>query len=699
MTDARLTEVKRGRNLKAYCDTHLQRCGGTYVCPACGSGNGQKHTPAFTLNVTKGIWHCFSCGSGGDLLDLIGIVEGVEGYKAQLDRACQFLGIQVEGSGANKGLASHGTTKNSSLPTGTHEPGMGEGNRPTAATVRDSRPARGEVPPHRQGTPDDHADQYQAGRRAEEERLSGWLDAFEQSDEAKDYVRTRGLASYGYRFGWDAKRRRLVIPWPGQSSPWYHIDRDVTGSSSHKYEKPRTDVVGPQPIFSIGWSREAGGTVVIVEGAFDAMAVHAIGFPRVIALCGSSSNAVIRCLMGYRDGVIVALDNDDTGREQGRRMMDALHAQGVAAVVLEWSGISGKDADEAFQAGDSNRALLLQALSGAADAVETEVRTAAAASPADDEVPSETLVDPSEVLQALRDGNGSGSPIPTGLASLDGILAGGLRRGLYVLGASSSFGKTTVSLQVADHIAAQGHPVLFVTVEQSAGELVAKSVSRLSRGVGGDAGVGISAYDVFTGCHASTLDASVSFYGATVAPFLRFMESRSRPTVAAVRAAADGLCRHFGRSPVVFVDYLQLLAPQDPHMSDKQALDMNVTGLRQLARDMDTPVWCVASINRSSYAGPVELDSFKESGGVEYGADVLMGLQPVGISEAVRRVRAAAERQLAGERMVEESKRSDPRHVELTILKNRNGIVTGSSKGLAFDYYPRTNIFVDLGTA
>ncbi|MBO5440949.1 MAG: hypothetical protein J6A09_00075, partial [Alphaproteobacteria bacterium] len=46
--------------------------------------------------------------------------------------------------------------------------------------------------------------------------------------------------------------------------------------------------------------------------------------------------------------------------------------------------------------------------------------------------------------------------IPTGFSELDKLLGGGLAPGLIVLGAISSLGKSTFSLQVAQNIAKQG---------------------------------------------------------------------------------------------------------------------------------------------------------------------------------------------------------------------------------------------------
>lgn len=70
--------------------------------------------------------------------------------------------------------------------------------------------------------------------------------------------------------------------------------------------------------------------------------------------------------------------------------------------------------------------------------------------------------------------------IPTGFAKLDSLLGGGLFAGLYVLGASSSLGKTTLTCQIANQIAATEKDVLIFSLEMARQEIIAKDISRLS---------------------------------------------------------------------------------------------------------------------------------------------------------------------------------------------------------------------------
>ena len=68
----------------------------------------------------------------------------------------------------------------------------------------------------------------------------------------------------------------------------------------------------------------------------------------------------------------------------------------------------------------------------------------------------------------------------TGFKLLDEELNGGIREGLYFIGAIPSLGKTTFTLQLADNIAKQNNKVIIFSLEQSRFELVSKAISRLT---------------------------------------------------------------------------------------------------------------------------------------------------------------------------------------------------------------------------
>jgi len=61
-------------------------------CPIHGSSSSQSRS--FSVNVRRGRYHCFRCGSEGNALELWSAVQGIRLYEATVE-LCQLLGQEV----------------------------------------------------------------------------------------------------------------------------------------------------------------------------------------------------------------------------------------------------------------------------------------------------------------------------------------------------------------------------------------------------------------------------------------------------------------------------------------------------------------------------------------------------------------------------------------------------------------------------
>jgi replicative DNA helicase len=162
--------------------------------------------------------------------------------------------------------------------------------------------------------------------------------------------------------------------------------------------------------------------------------------------------------------------------------------------------------------------------------------------------------------------------------------------------------------------------------------------------------------------------------------------------VADIWTAAERIAEHDGKSPIIFIDYLQLLAAPAGHEreTDKRIVDLNMLALRQMARELNTCVVVISSLNRAAYNGTVSLESFKESGSVEYSSDVLLGLQPEKMEEKTEdKAEATAKR--TAKQIMRDFKATEKRRCELCVLKNRNGGLP--RYGVPLEYDALTNTF------
>jgi replicative DNA helicase len=268
-------------------------------------------------------------------------------------------------------------------------------------------------------------------------------------------------------------------------------------------------------------------------------------------------------------------------------------------------------------------------------------------------------------------------------------LTGGLYPGLYVLGAISSLGKTTFSHQLADQIAEAGHDVLFFSMEQSRLELATKSITRYMARE--DLPGAVSSLRIRKGYLPEKVQAAVEGYKEAVADRMNIVEGNFDTDVGYIgdyikRYAERNQCR-----PVVFVDYLQVLKPTEDKANRKQttkeAIDAAVVELKRLSRDLSITIFVISSLNRTNYMTPVDFESFKESGGIEYTSDVLMGLQLSCLEEDLfsqdKKVKEKRKR-------INEAKAETPRKIQLICLKNRFGVSYFKDD---FEYYPAAELF------
>lgn len=278
---------------------------------------------------------------------------------------------------------------------------------------------------------------------------------------------------------------------------------------------------------------------------------------------------------------------------------------------------------------------------------------------------------------------------PTGFSNIDGDTHG-LQPGLYILAAAPSIGKTSFAIQLAEQAAAAGKDVVFFSIEHSRAELVAKGLARRIHQSGGPAG--ITAREIIQGrADQAAVDAAARLYAD---------QAGSRLSIAAGDISGAGVKNYTeryiiqrGESPVLIIDYLQIMQP-DAGGGTRERIDNTLQQLKEFSMKRGLTVIVISAINRQSYYTPVALDSMKETGGCEYFANVVWGLQPVELDstdfiDSDRWGDSAARRAAA----LEALKQQSPRKMELAVVKDKMGAVGTRYK---FRYYPEYDLFEPL---
>lgn len=277
----------------------------------------------------------------------------------------------------------------------------------------------------------------------------------------------------------------------------------------------------------------------------------------------------------------------------------------------------------------------------------------------------------------------------TGFKNLDKEI-NGVVPGLYVLGAISSLGKTTYITQLADQMASRGEHIIFFSLEQSRFELVAKSISRQTCMLNPKEAKTSLAIMQNTDVADITIKAVEQYQ--PIAHNTIIVEGNFNINVISIREYVEQYIAFTGIKPVVVLDYLQILRPINDRLTDKQQVDYNVTELKRISRDYDIPIFVICSFNRDNYTTTVDFTSFKESGAIEYSADVVMGLQ-LKVMEEIQEMKKPTVSQIRNK--INDAKNETPRRIELIGLKNRNG---KSYFKCNYKYYPAFNYFEEADT-
>lgn len=215
--------------------------------------------------------------------------------------------------------------------------------------------------------------------------------------------------------------------------------------------------------------------------------------------------------------------------------------------------------------------------------------------------------------------NAKSGRVYTGLAALD-RLTGGLRGGkMVVLGARPGVGKTALALQMAVHAARHTGPVLLVSLEMDAAEIV-------SRMVAAESGVDLQALEAGELTEEQARRATECYPAISALP-IRMAQNTSTPMQ--VRREAMAMKHTCGLSMVV-IDYLQLMRSDEKMKSRYEEVTAISREIKLLAMDLHVPILALSQFNRQSEGGYGKKKSMptmaeaKDSGAIEQDANLFL---------------------------------------------------------------------------
>jgi len=597
----------------------------SYVCPLCGNGTGQDADGLLVIPNGDGTTlKCFKCSESGDIFHFYMQQHGCD-FKEAFTALCDRFGLVVDGKADPQ-------------------------RQRTAPQPVQSTPAAQPLP--------NFADYY-----------SKVCNYTELPEIATSYLQGRGISTETakqFHMGFD--NGFVIIP----VSNSFYIARNTDSTAEFRYKNPKS---APVELFNAAaLYNEAGKPVFITEGTFDALSIIETGAQAVALNSTSNYRKLLQILKEKKTSnvLIICMDKDETGEKTTEQLCAGLRELNIKHVTADISG-QHKDANEALTADKKTFTAAVRAA-------------------------QRNTCKPDNIFDYLRTGFTKEAAAlkaqanrKTGFENLDRE-CGSIYAGLYVVGGISSVGKTTFISQMADQMAAQGEHVLFFTMEQSRLEMASKSLARATAKL--DMPTALTSLQIRTGQENNTLAEAVQEYVKSVADRLSIIEGNFDSTVSYIKEYTEQYIERNNVKPVVIVDYLQVMqAEKDPETGrkptdTKQITDYNITQLKRMSRALELPVIVVSSVNRSNYLTPIDFESFKESGGIEYTADVVWGLQLSVLQDDI----FSKDSKLAEKReKVAEAKEKTPRDIELVCLKNRYG---KSRYAVRFTYYPQHDYYM-----
>lgn len=646
-----LTRTEAVRYIKEnYTESYLHQRGmPTNRNITCLTGTHADKKPSMGYDPEAKQMHCFTCEARMDIFDLIGLEYGVQDFNWQLERACEMYGVQI--------------VKDS---TGEYRP-------------KEKKPAVEEEP-----RTDEYADYYKECNR----RL-------QESYGADFYMARRGISletCNRFSVGFDPAYQRYdgAKPVPAIIMPvsnGYFTPRAIDPAEDEPKNPYRKG--GKRGLFNEEALEDPERVCIVTEGEIDAMSIHEAG-GNVVGIPGTSGvNLLLSALQKRKSEtvLVLALDNDKAGRDATERIKKGIETlledRAVKPEHVKYIVLNPYRNEN--DANDTLRVNRRRFISDIAEIMKNPkkwgyINTRCASS----------YIGEFRNVVASR---ANTPPISTGFYGIDEALGGGLYEGLIAIGAVSSLGKTTLVQQIADNIAMgkSGRDVIYVSLEMSRLELMAKTISRLTyiNTLNGECGAdernakttrGIldgSRYGKYSQQELDLIALSVRDY-EEIARRMFIEEGMGNVGTKEIRELVKNHEEATGNKPVLVIDYLQLLAPADPRASDKQNMDRSIMELKRISRDFKIPVIVISSLNRMNYATETGISemAFKESGAIEYSVDVLIGLEFPNVKNM---------------KDVREAKARTPREVDMVIIKNRNARIP--QKPVQFRYNPLFNHF------
>ncbi|MBT2335089.1 replicative DNA helicase [Variovorax paradoxus] len=211
--------------------------------------------------------------------------------------------------------------------------------------------------------------------------------------------------------------------------------------------------------------------------------------------------------------------------------------------------------------------------------------------------------------------------VRTGFYEFDKMTSGLQPGDMIVLAARPSMGKTSLAINIAEHVALnEGLPVAVFSMEMGASQLAVRIVGSIGRIDQGHLRTGkLSDEEWPRLTEAIEKLRNVSLH----------IDETPGLTTSELRANARRLARQYGRLGLIVVDYLQLMSVSSSMNDENRATAVGEIsrGLKMLAKELKCPVIALSQLSRGVESRTDKrpmMSDLRESGAIEQDADIIM---------------------------------------------------------------------------
>jgi DNA primase len=321
---------KKGRTWEGLCPFH------------------EEKTPSFSVDPVKGVYYCFGCHAGGDVFRFVMDTENAS-FPEALERLARMFGVPIpEADPQARQRRSEADRLRTILE---------EAQAVFVETLMgpEGQTARAEL--ERRGFPSTSWSAFGFGWTPDAWRHL--VDRLGRRHTEGNLVKA-GLAVVSDNGGsaYDRFRQRITFPIRAPDGRLVAFGGRILGEGEPKYlNSPEGPLFHKRStLFSLDRARRPiarSGQALVVEGYFDCLSLHRVGFDIAVATLGTALTAeharVLRRLIGDDGSVLLCYDADAAGRRAAAAGAQVLLQAGVEARIVTIEG--GKDPDDVIRDG------------------------------------------------------------------------------------------------------------------------------------------------------------------------------------------------------------------------------------------------------------------------------------------------------------------------------------------------------------